>query len=431
MRLTIYRGTKEIGGSCAVVSTASTRIVLDVGLPLVKPNREPFDPKVIHGRTAEELIAEGIIPNVPGLFTNEDSPQAILLSHSHLDHAGLLHLTNSEIPIYATSGTSKMMLAGAVFSRQKELDRSRYREAQSRRPFRVGDFTVTPFAVDHSSFGSVAYLLEAQGQTLLYSGDIRKHGRKPGMARDLVAAIGPRNIHALLMEGTHFGSRRGKRLTEFELEREIVGHIQSASGVVLACFSPIDVDRLVTYYRASQRTGRIFVVDAYAAFVMHLVASEASIPRPTREAGVRVYFNRAFENRQLTSVQERFQPDRISLEQILAEPTKYLMVFRPSMAELDFNTTLPTNSRCIYSYWKGYLEKPDWVQLQDRLKQVGGDFIAAHASGHIYVDDLVEFVRSINPRQVIPMHTFEPTAVQQHFDNVRLLDDGESYTIEE
>jgi ribonuclease J len=290
--------------------------------------------------------------------------------------------------------------------------------------------TITPFAVDHSSFGSVAYLIEAGGKVLLYSGDIRKHGRKLGMARDLVAEIGPRNIDVLLMEGTHFGSGRSKGLTEFELEEEIVAHIKTAPGIVLACFSPIDVDRLVTYYRACQRTGRIFVADAYAAFVMHLVASEASIPRPISDAGVRVYFNQAFENRQLTSVRERFEPDCVQLDQVLAEPTKYLMVFRPSMTELDFGNVLPTSSRCLYSYWKGYLEKPDWVQLQESLKLVGGDFIPAHASGHIYVEDIVELVRAINPKRIVPIHTFEPTGFLDHFTNVRLLTDGEPYRVE-
>ncbi len=429
MQLTIYRGTKEIGGSCIEVATASTRIILDAGLPLVKPDREPFDPKVTQGKSTEELIAEKVIPNVPGLFTDGAAPNAILLSHSHLDHAGLLHLTKPEIPIYATSGTSKMMLAGAVFSRQQGLDRNRHQEIKARQTFSVGDMTITPFAVDHSSFGSVAYLIEAEGKSLLYSGDIRKHGRKPGMARDLVAEVGPRSIDIMLMEGTHFGSGRSKGLTEFELEEEIVGHIKSAPGIVLACFSPIDVDRLVTYYRTCQRTGRIFVADAYTAFVMHLVASEMSIPRPTSDAGVRVFLNKAFEDRQLTSIRERFLANQIELEDMKAEPAKHLMVFRPSMTDLDFAGQLQPKSRCLYSYWKGYLEKPDWVQLQESLKLVGGDFIPAHASGHIYVEDIVDLVRAINPKQVVPIHTFEPTGFQQHFANVQLLNDGEPYWI--
>ena len=322
------------------------------------------------------------------------------------------------------------MLAAAVFSRQKELDRNRHREVKAKQIFMVGEMKITPFAVDHSSFGSVAYLIEAEGKSLLYSGDIRKHGRKPGMARDLVAEIRPRNIDVLLMEGTHFGSGGTKGCTEYELEDEIMGHIKTAPGLALACFSPIDVDRLVTYYRACQRSGRIFVVDAYAAFVMHLVASEASIPRPTSDAGVRVYFNRSFDGRRLNTVKERLQQNRIELNQVLAEPGRYLMVFRPSMTELDFEKVLPANCRCFYSYWKGYLEKPDWQKLQQDLKAVGGDFIPAHASGHIYVEDIVDLVRGIKPKQVVPIHTFNPNGFSNHFSNARVLEDCQSFTVE-
>ena len=43
MKLTIHRSTKEIGGSCVEISTGTTRLVLDLCLPLVDINREPFD----------------------------------------------------------------------------------------------------------------------------------------------------------------------------------------------------------------------------------------------------------------------------------------------------------------------------------------------------------------------------------------------------
>jgi ribonuclease J len=430
VQLTIHRGTKEIGGSCVEVSTSQTRIILDVGLPLVTADREPFDPKATAGKTTEVLIAERVIPDVPGLFLDGKSPDAILLSHSHLDHSGLLHLTKPEIPIFASSGTSKMMLATAVFSRQQQLSRSRHQEVRAKQTFTVGDINVTPFAVDHSSYGSVAYLIEAGEKSLLYSGDIRKHGRKPGMARELVAEIAPRNIDVLLMEGTHFGSGRSNGRTEGELEEEIVGHIQSAPGIVFPCFSPIDVDRLVTYYRASQRASRTFVVDVYTAFVMHLVASEAKIPRPHAKAGVRVYFNQAFEGRNLNSISSLFERDRISLSEILKQPSDYVMVFRPSMAELDFGNVLPKSVRCLYSYWKGYLDRLDWVQLRKLVDQAQGDFISAHTSGHIYADDLVSFVQSINPKEIVPIHTFEPTEFTSYFKNVRLLSDGQPYWIE-
>jgi ribonuclease J len=280
MRLTIYRGCHEIGGTCIEVAAGDTRLILDLGLPLVDANRDPFDSLKAIRSARDELIADGTIPPVPGLFTKDaDAPAAILLSHAHLDHVGLLHHTRPEIPIYATKGTSKMMLAGAVFASRPSLDRSRHHRVAPGVSFQVGGFTVTPFSVDHSTFGCLAYLLEAEGQSLLYSGDLRRHGRKPGMIRTLVEQIAPRTIDALLMEGTHLGGEKEQGLGEFDLEEQVVDHFQSAPALVLAAFSPQDVDRVVTLYRAARRTNRTLVGDAYVAFILHLVASEAHIPR--------------------------------------------------------------------------------------------------------------------------------------------------------
>jgi len=428
MIVTIHRGTREIGGTCIEVASGTTRLILDAGLPLVDANREPFDSFKALRATRDELIADGTIRPVPGLFTDDGpAPNAILLSHAHLDHTGLLQHSRPEIPIYATTGTSKMMLAGGVFANRPKLDRDRHRPTKSGVAFRVGEFTVTPYSVDHSTFGCLAFLLEAGGKTLLYSGDLRTHGRKPGMIRTLIEQVAPRNIDVLLMEGTHLGSEKEQGLSEFDLEEKVVELIRTAPALVLAAFSPQDVDRLVTLYRAAQRTGRVFVADVYAAFVYHLVAGEAKIPRPTRANGIRVYFNASFQRKSIGRLAKLFEADRIEMAEILAEPSKHLMAFRPSMTRLDFDGQLPERARVLYGYWAGYLKNPDWVELQRQIAEAGGDFIPAHASGHIYTNDLRDLVTALNPKAVIPIHTFEPQLFRNLFPNTILVSDGVPY----
>lgn len=430
MIVTVHRGTREIGGTCIEIASKNTRLILDVGLPLVDANRELFDSYKALRSTRDELIANGTIKSVPGLFTDDSAPpDGILLSHAHLDHTGLLHHSRSDIPIYATSGTSKMMLAGGIFANRPSLDRNRHRIVVPGNTFHVGDFVVTPLAVDHSTFGCLAFLLEADGKTLLYSGDLRQHGRKPGMMRTLIETVAPRNVDALLMEGTHLGSDRDESIGEYELEERIVKIVQSAPSLVLAAFSPQDVDRLVTLYRSARRTGRTFVADAYTAFVLHLVAGEARIPRPTRDNGIRVFHNAAFQRKKIERLSRLFEADRIELDEILAAPGQHLMAFRPSMTGLDFGGHLPAQVRVLYGYWPGYLKNPDWVELQEQVVGVGGEFIRAHASGHIYPDDLRQLVVALNAKSVIPIHTFEPQMFRDHFPNTVLLEDGIPHSV--
>ena len=64
-----------------------------------------------------------------------------------------------------------------------------------------------------------------------------------------------------------------------------------------------------------------------------------------------------------------------------------------------------------------------------QVSDCGGDFIRAHASGHIYVADLVELVTALNAKTVVPIHTFEPHLFHTHFPNVTRLVDGVPFVV--
>lgn len=102
MKFIIHRGSKEIGGSCVEVTAGNTRIILDVGLPLDYPGDKLGDVKGSKLARNHFPSSAAHVPKVPGLFQAGTSVDAILISHAHADHAGLLNQANPKIPVYCT-----------------------------------------------------------------------------------------------------------------------------------------------------------------------------------------------------------------------------------------------------------------------------------------------------------------------------------------
>src|ERR1022692_1987008 len=74
MKVTIHKGSQEIGGTCIQLSSGKTTILLDVGLPL-SGDSQPVD--------VSRLVVD-----------------AVLISHSHRDHFGLIASLAAGTPVF-------------------------------------------------------------------------------------------------------------------------------------------------------------------------------------------------------------------------------------------------------------------------------------------------------------------------------------------
>lgn len=356
----IHRGSQEIGGSCVEVEHDRQRLVLDIGLPL-----------------DADITADNPLPPVVGLNSGDESLVGLLISHGHPDHYGLARGVHPSVPLYVGEATERILEEALFFSPAgARLVAAGY--LSDRDPIDIGPFRVTPFLVDHSAFDAYALLVEAGGRRLLYSGDLRAHGRKSSLVERLLHEP-PANVDVLLLEGTNIRDAPvAGGPSETDVEERCVERFKATKGMVLACYSPQNVDHLVTLHRAANRSGRMLVLDLYAAGIANATGA-GSIPQADwstvrvfvpQSQRIRVKRAEAFER--TAAVRGR----RIFPEELAAQADNLVMTFRASMrGDLDRAACLD-GAHAVWSMWPGYLENEPGGRLRDWLgRGIGLDLI--------------------------------------------------------
>jgi ribonuclease J len=403
MKFIIHRGANEIGGTCLEVASDTTRIILDCGWPLEDDG--PVTP-----------------PPVPGLFVPGTPPQALLLTHGHPDHIGFISDITSNLPIYATVPTSKMMLAGSIYAGGIELPQERFqalpfpKAKEDCTSVKIGDLLVTPFPVDHSACGAVAFLVEHCGKRIFYTGDLRFHGRKPGMHQRIVRELREK-LDLLVIEGTNLGRESTGLATESAVEDFAVKTARDQKSLVMVAFSPQNLDRFVSFFRAAMRTGRTFVCDHYMAAVLYLLHLPA-LPKPSAKGQLRVYF--PTDRKRVEKLEQESRAAAIALDEIIESPQQFMMLVRPGIIDA-FNRDLPDGTQLLFGMWSGYREKREWVQAQTLIAKANGGFMDCHASGHASPEGLFKFIEELAPKRIAPVHTLAPQCFASRFPKIEII----------
>ena len=406
MRITIHRGSHEIGGTCIQVSTGTTTILLDLGLPLSADSRE--------------------------LDVTALRSDAVLISHPHQDHFGLVDQLDPSIPVYI-SGLGKSMIDATRTFLRRDLHTNTFRHFKAWEDFHIGDFKITPYLVDHSAGDAYAFLVEAEGKRIFYSGDFRAHGRKSCLFHRMIKKP-PQNIDLLFLEGTTLNRSNEEFPTEEHVEERILETIRHQENIGFLITSSQNIDRIVSGFRACKRTGKTLVVDIYTAWVLEQM-KQVSKRVPSMEWDeVGVYANYS-QDQTLKNTPDFFgdfrkhvYKQRVTKDDLQESPSNYLYVGRMSLNKIidRYKAEVPVN--VIYSQWLGYLKCTNKEYLgaeafaaYQRDSQVR--FIYAHSSGHATVEDLQTFAKALNAKRLVPIHTEAPELYRQMFNRVQAVKD--------
>ena len=412
MRFCIHRGTREIGGTCIELEAAGFSIILDLGLPLNVSDSDTVP-----------------LPDVRGLSARDSSLLAIILSHGHRDHWGLMPRARPDIPIVMGRAAESIMRAAADFVPDGFAPKATAYLRNGER-LQLGPFSVIPHLVDHSGFDAYALEIEADGKRLFYSGDLRAHGRK-GKLFERMVAHPPRAVDVMLMEGTSLGrlSDDGQFATEDDVERTFVERFQTTSGMALVACSAQNIDRVVTVYRAAKRTGRTLIIDAYAAEVLKATEHD-SIPKALEGwPNIAVFIPYAqrvqLKRKGIAQLVDGYRGFRLWPEQLAELAPRSVMLFRGWMLRDLERAGALGGAHVFWSQWDGYLRDGFGARLKADCQARSIPFEIVHTSGHASPPDLKRLAAAVAPKRLIPIHTFERDRFPELFGNVMLVNDGQ------
>jgi len=313
--------------------------------------------------------------------------------------------------VYGSRGTLAILDLGWVFFPDAALPAD-LRVLPDGESLSFGAVTVTGISVDHSAPDSRALLVEADGQKLIYSGDLRAHGRTGFRFEKLLADERLRGADWLLLEGTTLGAGSGGHglRSEQEVEDELVALATGEPGKLVAVIaSGQNLDRLVSCYRAAKRTGRLLVIDPYQAFVLtKLGPLSSAIPQFGWE-GVRV----SFPPHQVERLKAAGMMDlvyemgrsRASSDDLAEEPGKYLLCARGSRGTSKLLTHIGSgNVELVWSMWGGYWKR-DGCALRAWAEREGVRAHFIHSGGHAWPEDLERLAQALRPRELEIVHT--------------------------
>lgn len=456
-----YGGVNEIGGNRILVEDRDAKIFLDFGMSFSKHGL--FFEEYLKPRYScvgmKDLLELKLLHYMDGVYRRDllclvgkelhDEPciDEVLLSHIHQDHSAYVSLLDERIPVSCSEASrsyAKAILEAGRrsletevydFKKRPSIDKKcaaiprifNVRETEKR--FKIGSIEIRPFAVDHSVPGAMAFVIHTSDKTLVYTGDLRLHGLRRDLTQRFMDEAAKEDVDIMLCEGTRIDEEQSR---SEEYVAENAGNIVSkCDNLVVADFAYKDLDRFMTFYSIAKENDRKIVISKRHAYLLEELQNvptlKKSIPRIDDE-NILIYVDRKdtgrFEKSDYDTWERKYldmsnaaKPDWINKNQgkvvvcLTFFDMNELIDIGPSYGSIYIHSTSePHNEEQII----------DEKRLNHWIDFFGLPKHHFHCSGHASGKEIHKIIQTINPEELMPIHTEQPELFQKMHDNVKM-----------
>ena len=208
-------------GNCALISSASTRILVDAGISC----REIFKRMKALGENGGNVQSE-----------DARSLSAVLITHEHSDHIyGLRTLAKKlNIPVYMTGATHHAWSRAVRDESGERPQLEKFERFEAGHGFQVGDIAVRPFTIPHDAADPVGFTFRAEGIKVGLATDL---GYMPLSVKDHL-----RGCDVLIIESNHDVEMLRVGPYPWSVKQRVMSRVGHLSNVALADFFSSDYD---------------------------------------------------------------------------------------------------------------------------------------------------------------------------------------------
>jgi Cft2 family RNA processing exonuclease len=423
MQLTFLGGAAEVGASSTLLEVGGHRLLIDGG---IRPAAREGQPR---------------LPDLAPL--DAAPPEAIVITHAHIDHTGALPLIASlfpHIPIYATESTrvlTEILLRDSVRIMETEhcrpdgetplysdeqVDRflARITAVNFQQPFSpipAATALTLRFLPAGHILGAAMLLLDTPEGRLLHTGDISVTDQRTIKGLD---PAGLPQVDLLLCEGTYGNrSHTNRKEEERRLAETVQATLARGGRVLCPAFAVGRAQEVVLILKAYRASGVVSPVPLYLDGMVRAVCAayqaQAHDLHPSLQRALANSRRPLFADPDLHIFAVRSQ----EREALTRQPTPMVVISSSGMltggASPLYAAEMATREQdCIV--FSGYQdeESPGAALLKarqgDRL-QLGEQVLALacqveryNLSGHADAEQLVHVVAKVNPRQLVLVH---------------------------
>jgi ribonuclease J len=332
--------------------------------------------------------------------------------------AGAYRTTPSKQRAFRTAGGEVVPPQVASFWAQvygsRQLSSSPLEPASS-----VGSLQVRRYDVDHSVFGACAFAIQTTAGWVVYTGDLRCHGGNAEMTHRFALAARELKPILLVCEGTHV--ENSACVPESAVYDAALSCVRSSAGrLAVADFGARNIERLLTFLRIAEETDRRLAVTARDAFVldaMRKVSDTVPDLRSERHIAIVSEPKASLGKWESEFVRPAYADQLVTLGDIRAAQGDFILCYSFFDVNDLVDVSPDAGGAWLYSASEAYNEE-QVIDMQRLTNWVGhfkmdlysGDteYGPLHTSGHLSGPELLDLIRTINPRAVIPVHTERP-----------------------